>query len=81
MDTCSPEEHLSLRRSEEAIRERLTDMADWHSEVFMLRHVDNLSIGEIAEKVSRANDAVRASLYRMKRILMDAVGTNAAVPG
>jgi RNA polymerase sigma-70 factor (ECF subfamily) len=81
LDTCSPEEHLSLRRSEEAIRERLADMADWHSEVFMLRHVDNLSIGEIAVKVSRSNDAVRSSLYRMKRMLMDAVGTNAVAPG
>jgi RNA polymerase sigma-70 factor (ECF subfamily) len=81
LDTCTPEEHLSLRRSEEAIRERLATMADWHSEVFVLRHVENLSIGEIAYRVSRSSDAVRSSLYRMKRMLMDAVGSNVAAAG
>jgi RNA polymerase sigma-70 factor (ECF subfamily) len=77
LDTCTPEEHLSLRRSEEAIRERLGAMAEWHGEVFVLRHVENLSIGEIASRVSRSNDAVRSSLYRMKRLLMDEVESNA----
>lgn len=77
LDTCTPEEHLSLRRSEEAIRERLESMAKWHSEVFVLRHVENLSIGEIAGRVSRSKDAVRSSLYRMKRMLMDEVESNA----
>ena len=75
-DTCTPAEHLSLRRSEEAIRGRLASMAEWHSEVFVLRHVENLSIGEIARRVSRSNDAVRSSLYRMKRMLLDEVESN-----
>jgi len=81
MDTCTPEEHLSLRRSEDAIRERLGSMAEWHSEVFVLRHVENLPIGEIARRVSRSNDAVRSSLYRMKRMLMDEVESNAVAAG
>jgi RNA polymerase sigma-70 factor (ECF subfamily) len=77
LDTCTPEEHLSLRRGEEAIRERLAGMADWHAEVFVLRHIENLSIGEISERVSRSHDAVRSSLYRMKRMLLEAVGSSA----
>jgi RNA polymerase sigma-70 factor (ECF subfamily) len=77
LDCCTPEEHLSLRRSEEVIRERLADMAEWHTEVFVLRHVENLSIGEIAVRVERSNDAVRSSLYRMKKMLVDAVDANA----
>lgn len=81
LDSCTPEEHLSLRRSEEAIRERLASMADWHSEVFVLRHVENLSIGEIASRVSRSSDAVRSSLYRMKRMLIDEVGANVVAAG
>lgn len=81
LDCCTPEEHLSLRRSEEAIRQRLSDMAEWHSEVFMMRHVENLSICEIAQKVSRSSDAVRSSLYRMKKLLVDEVGANAVAAG
>lgn len=81
LDTCTPEEHLSLRRSEEAIRERLSAMAEWHAEVFVLRHVENLSIGEIASRVSRSNDAVRSSLYRVKKMLVEAVGSDAVAAG
>lgn len=81
LDSCSPEEHLSLRRSEEAIREKLESVADWHAEVFYLRHGENLSIGEIADRVSRSSDAVRSSLYRMKKMLLDTVESNALAVG
>jgi RNA polymerase sigma-70 factor (ECF subfamily) len=81
IDTCSPEEHLSLSRYQEAIEERLGSVADWHQEVFVLRHVDDLSIGEIAQRVSRSNDAVRSSLYRIKRMLVEAVDPNLAATG
>jgi RNA polymerase sigma-70 factor (ECF subfamily) len=80
LDTCTPEEHLNLRRYERAIQERLSSIAGWHAEVFVLRHMENLPIGEIARRVSRSNDAVRSSLYRVKRLLVDAVqpGSNVA---
>jgi RNA polymerase sigma-70 factor (ECF subfamily) len=78
LDACTPEEHLSLRRYQDAIQERLASVADWHQEVFVLRHVDNLPIGEIAKRVSRSNDAVRSSLYRIKRLLVEAVDPNLA---
>lgn len=81
LDACSPEEHLSLARYQDAIEERLGSVADWHHEVFVLRHVDDLSIGEIAERVSRSNDAVRSSLYRIKRMLIEAVDPNLAAAG
>jgi DNA-directed RNA polymerase specialized sigma24 family protein len=35
--------------------------------------VENLTIGEISQRVSRSNDAVRSSLYRVKRMLVEAV--------
>lgn len=71
--SCTPEENLSLRRYAEAIRERLASVADWHAEVFLLRHVENLPITEIARRMSRSNDAVRSSLYRVKRLLVEAI--------
>ena len=70
---CSPEESLNLQRCTEAIQERLSSIADWHVEVFVLRHFENMSIGEIARRMSRSNDAVRSSLYRVKRLLVEVV--------
>jgi RNA polymerase sigma-70 factor (ECF subfamily) len=81
IDACTPEEHLSLRRYQDAIQDRLAGVADWHHEVFVLRHVENLPIGEIARRVSRSNDAVRSSLYRIKRLLVEAVDPNLAAAG
>jgi RNA polymerase sigma-70 factor (ECF subfamily) len=81
MATCTPEEHLSLRRCEEGIQERLAALADWHTEVFVLRHFEDLPIDEIAQRVSRSNDAVRSSLYRVKKILVEALNPGVAVVG
>jgi RNA polymerase sigma-70 factor (ECF subfamily) len=71
--SCTPEENLTLRRCAEALRARLASVADWHAEVFLLRHVENLPIDEIARRMSRSNDAVRSSLYRVKRLLVEAI--------
>jgi RNA polymerase sigma-70 factor (ECF subfamily) len=71
--TCTPEENLSLQRCAEAVHDRLASVADWHAEVFLLRHVENLPINEIARRMSRSNDAVRSSLYRVKRLLVEAI--------
>lgn len=81
MACCTPEEHLGLRRCEETIRERLAALADWHTEVFVLRHFEDVSIEEIAQRVSRSNDAVRSSLYRVKKMLVEAVDPGVAAVG
>jgi RNA polymerase sigma-70 factor (ECF subfamily) len=74
MSSYTPEEQLNLRRCEDAISQGLSSVAAWHAEVFRLRHVENLPIGEIARRVRRSNDAVRSSLYRVKRMLVEAIG-------
>jgi RNA polymerase sigma-70 factor (ECF subfamily) len=74
---CGPEEHLQLRRYLEEVRVRLESVAEWQTEVFELRHLENLSIREIARRTSRSNDAIRSSLYRVKRLLMEANGDSA----
>ncbi len=81
LDACTPEEHLSLRRYAEAINRRLGSTSDWQAEVFVLRHVDNLSIQEISERTARSSDAIRSSLYRMKRLLVEASEGDWAVVG
>ena len=73
LDASTPEDQLSLKRYEESVQKLLGSVSGWQSEVFWLRHVENLSIGEISERVKRSNDAVRSSLYRVKRMLVEAV--------
>ena len=53
--------------------EGLDSLADWHAEVFVMRHLENLPIPEIAERVSRSCDAVRSSLYRAKKMVMESI--------
>jgi len=69
---CTPEDELSLRRYADAIRARLGSIASWQAEVFVLRHVENLPIREIAKRTARSSDAIRSSLYRVKRLLVEA---------
>ena len=78
LDTYSPEDHLNLQRCADAIQEQLGSISEWQVEVFVLRHLENLTIGEIAKRVSRSNDSVRSSLYRVKRLLFEAVESNSA---
>jgi RNA polymerase sigma-70 factor (ECF subfamily) len=73
LDVSSPEDLLSLQRYQESVSKLLSSVAAWQSEVFWLRHMENLTIGEISERVKRSNDAVRSSLYRVKRMLIEAV--------
>lgn len=69
--TGSPEEQLLLRRYLDAVGERMGSVAEWQAEVFELRHLENLSIREISERTERSSDAIRSSLYRMKRLLLE----------
>ncbi|HEY5657067.1 MAG TPA: RNA polymerase sigma factor [Myxococcota bacterium] len=73
LDCCTPEDRLGLRRCAAAVEERMGSVSDWQAEVFALRHLENLSIREIAERMSRSNDAIRSSLYRVKRLVIEAV--------
>ena len=74
MSPRTPEDELNLQRSVDQVRDCLASVSDWQAEIFALRHLENLPIGEIARRVSRSSDSVRSSLYRVKSLLVDAVG-------
>jgi RNA polymerase sigma-70 factor (ECF subfamily) len=78
VDSCTPEQQLGFQRSAEALRESLESISDWQAEAFMLRHFENLPIQEIAERMCRSNDAIRSSLYRVKRLVVEAVDPEVA---
>ncbi|MGH0034375.1 MAG: RNA polymerase sigma factor [Myxococcota bacterium] len=69
----TPEDQLNLRRYTDEIRSRLESVASWQAEIFVMRHLENLSIAEISERTDRSSDAIRSSLYRVKRLLIEAV--------
>ena len=73
LETCTPEERLDLRRCAEAIDAALSSVTSWQAEVFVLRHFEDLPIQEIADRMQRSNDAIRSSLYRVKRLVVEAV--------
>jgi DNA-directed RNA polymerase specialized sigma24 family protein len=57
-----------LRRMDE----RLRSVTGWQAEVFWMRHLEDLSIDQIARRMDRSSDAIRSSLYRVKRLLFEA---------
>jgi DNA-directed RNA polymerase specialized sigma24 family protein len=69
---------VSYQRCAEAALRSLDTVSDWQAEVFALRHFENLPIQEIAERMSRSNDAIRSSLYRVKRLIVEAVDSEYA---
>jgi RNA polymerase sigma-70 factor (ECF subfamily) len=72
----TPEDELNLQRSVNKARDCLASLSDWQAEVFALRHLENLPIGEIARRMSRSHDSVRSSLYRVKSLLIKAVDSS-----
>jgi len=72
-DACSPEEHLHYARCARSLASSLGSVSSWQVEVFAMRHFENLPIQKIADRMSRSNDAIRSSLYRVKRLVVEAV--------
>lgn len=72
-DAFTPEDRLSFRRCADKVEQALTSVTSWQAEVFMMRHFENMPIQEIADRTSRSNDAIRSSLYRVKRLVVEAI--------
>lgn len=71
MAHCDPDEQLDMRLYTEALESRLASLTEWQLEIFCMRHLENLSISEICDRTQRSGDAVRSSLYRVKRIFFE----------
>ena len=70
----TPEEQVRLERFGAEIRRRVATLAPWQLDAFHLRHVEDLTIEQIALRVLRSEDSVRSGLYRAKQLLLDAAG-------
>jgi RNA polymerase sigma-70 factor (ECF subfamily) len=77
----SPEEQFDLNRFRDVLSARLGGLAEWQIEIFQLRHLENMSIPEISARTMRSSDAVRSSLYRVKRLFFEAANPAGSVAG
>ena len=78
LGTAGPGESLDMRVYADALEAKLDSLAQWQVEIFCMRHLENLSIPEICDRTQRSSDAVRSSLYRVKRVFFEAAeGTSA----
>ncbi len=64
-----PDFQLELKEAAMSFHRILDSLTDAQYEMFAMRHLENLSIGEIASRTSRSKDAVKSNLYRIKRML------------
>jgi RNA polymerase sigma-70 factor (ECF subfamily) len=67
----TPQDDVEMRQLLQRMDDRLRSVSRWQAEAFWLRHVEDLSIDEIASRMERSNDAIRSSLYRVKRLLVE----------
>lgn len=76
----SPDEELNMQRYAESIRSQLDTVADWQRRIFEMRHLENMTIPQIARRTHRSNDAVRSSLYRIKRMMLETADLGGGMP-
>ncbi|MCX6740480.1 MAG: RNA polymerase sigma factor [Candidatus Parcubacteria bacterium] len=68
------QDELDSKIQLEKIQDKLQGLKDDYREIIILRYVDGLSIGEIAEIVEKKNGAVRVILYRATNALRELMG-------
>ena len=73
IDMCTPEDSLNLSRCAAVAASSLESVSEWQAVAFSMRHFEDLSVHEIADRMSRSNDAIRSSLCRVKRLMVEAV--------
>ena len=71
IEDCTPEERLVLRQYLHQMREDMGRLSPWQAEVFAMRHLENLSIGEISSRTQRTSESVRSSLYRVRKLFFE----------
>ncbi|MCH2184772.1 RNA polymerase sigma factor [Myxococcota bacterium] len=71
MGSGAPDEELFAQRYVDAIRDQMDELPTWQRRIFEMRHLENMSIPQIANATQRSSDAVRSSLYRVKRMMFE----------
>jgi len=64
-----PDLQLELKEAIESFDRALRALSDSQYQVFKMRHMDNLSIAQIAKRTNKSADSIKSNLYRIKKLL------------
>jgi len=64
-----PDFQFEMKEAATTFHRVLDSLSDSQYEMFAMRHLENLSIEEIASRTRRSKDAVKSNLYRIKKML------------
>jgi len=68
-NSYGPDFQFEMKEAAGTFHRVLDSLTDTQYEMFAMRHLENLSIEEIASKTKRSKDAVKSNLYRIKKML------------
>ena len=64
-----PDFQYEMKEAATSFDRALSSLTDSQYEMFTMRHLENLSIDEIASRTKRSKDSVKSNLYRIKKLL------------
>lgn len=67
-----PDLQLEMKEAVDAFDRALASLTQTQYQVFMMRHMENLTIEEIARRTRKSKDSIKSNLYRIKKILTPA---------
>lgn len=70
-DAVTPERRAAARESGRRTLEALEALDPESREIYLLHHLDGVSIRDLSERTSRSADAIKSDLYRIRKKLME----------
>lgn len=67
----NPEKDFDLKKDYEGVMEGLKELKDEYREVLVMRHINELSISEIAEALDKSKGNIRVIIYRATQALRE----------
>ncbi len=64
-----PDFHFEMKEAMSTFDRALNALSRPQYQMFMMRHLENLSIDEIASRTRKSKDSVKSNLYRIKKLL------------
>ena len=68
-NSYGPDFQFEMKEAAGTFHRVLDSLTDTQYQMFAMRHLENLSIEEIASRTKRSKDAVKSNLYRIKKML------------
>lgn len=68
--------HIDIKMELEVVEKAIKSLKDEYKDVLLLKHIEELSLGEIAKVLQKKNGAVRVMLHRATKALQEILDKN-----